>query len=100
MLEPGTYIISAKVAWKKWNEHECYLTVYGADKVAFKLMDRSIAEQFKQDMIWSYAEQRKNKINKHDYGDCNEPKIVRYTHYSINEGLGFLKIENGSTKTF
>lgn len=34
-LEPGVYALSAKVFWKNWNDHECFLTVYGVEKVAF-----------------------------------------------------------------
>lgn len=46
-LEKGTYLLSAKVVWSEWTDHECYLTAYGPERVSLEKADRAIAPQFK-----------------------------------------------------
>lgn len=54
-LEEGVYIISAKVFWKFWPDHDFVLTSYGPEKVQFINVNRDIAPLFKNNLIKSYS---------------------------------------------
>lgn len=54
-IEPGQYIISAKVVWKFWDDHEYVLTSYGPDHTSINPINRAIAPAFKDNLIKSYA---------------------------------------------
>lgn len=54
-LDEGEYIISAKVVWKFWEDHEFVLTSYGTDHTMIAPINRSIAPAFKEHLIRSYS---------------------------------------------
>lgn len=54
-FEKGTYVISAKVKWNNWTDHETFLTSYGIEKVVFEKAKREIAPKFKLDLINSFS---------------------------------------------
>jgi hypothetical protein len=56
-LEEGEYLISSKVWWKFWDNHEMIVTVYGINDTDMSPVNREIAPDFKLGMIRSYASQ-------------------------------------------
>ena len=56
-LQEGEYLISAKVWWKFWDNHEMIVTVYGTDYAKLSPVNRMIAPEFKAGLIRSYASQ-------------------------------------------
>lgn len=96
-LEPGTYLISAKVKWSNgWTDHECFFTVYGADKVTLEKVNRSIATQFKEEMMDSYCTINDGKGTMSTLDDYEIPDVTVEVYLSPEEGLGYTKITNNS----
>lgn len=98
-LEEGEYIISAKIKWKFWNDHEFVLTSYGTDHANIVPINRSIAPAFKEQMIKSYARMYEGtgKIKSYEkYGF----DAVCETNFSLDTGIGFVRMVNKSNKGF
>jgi hypothetical protein len=41
-LQPGTYILAAKVQWKLWPKHHFTISSYGPERVTFQRTDWNI----------------------------------------------------------
>jgi hypothetical protein len=92
-------MLSCKVVWNHFEEHECVVASYGPDNVKFRSYnDRSIAPKFKQHMIKSYAKQFPG--DRHHYEKLNIPEAYREVVFIIEHGIGYIKINNPSKKSF
>lgn len=98
-LEPGNYVISAKVIWGSWTDHECFLTSYGVEKVTFEKINRTIAPKFKQDLIESFSAINEENAEAGSMQEVGFAGIVTQTYFSIEEGIGFVKTINKTKHT-
>jgi hypothetical protein len=72
---------------------------YGPEHVKFRPhSDRSIASKFKLHMIKSYAQQFPG--DRYHYEKLNIPEAYREVVFSIDHGIGFIRVNNPSNKPF
>lgn len=94
-MDEGDYLISAKVWWKFWDNHEMIVTAYGTDYVNLSPVNRSIAPDFKAGLIRSYSSQfaGTGKVKSYDKYGFN---ATCETNFNIDTGIGFVRMVNNS----
>ena len=98
MEEGCEYIISAKFIWVFWEQHDGCVTAYGPDKVIFEKVDRSIAPEFKKEMIEGFF--KKNRGKTKDYNKTGAIGSYSETFFSLEKGIGYYFITNPHQKSF
>lgn len=98
-LEVGDYLISCKVEWKFWDNHEMIVTSYGTDHTNMSPVNRAIAPEFKAGLIRSYVSQfaGTGKIKSYEKYGFN---ATCETNFNIDTGIGFVRMVNNSEKGF
>jgi hypothetical protein len=98
-LEKGTYVLSAKVFWNE-EEHECCLTAYGPDRVAFEKTDRAIAPRFKEEVIGSFARTMRSSAAVSSFESYGYRNVLQEVLMSLPCGMGYIKTVNKSAREF
>lgn len=93
-LEPGNYIIAARVKWTLWQKHHFTLSSYGPERVMFKKMEKWDVHIL-SDFIESKAKLGFGK--KSFYDNANILKRMLFSH---EEGFGFVLINNQENAIF
>ena len=98
-LAQGEYMLSCKVIWVNFEEHECVIASYGPSAAKFAAhRDRSITTKFKSQMIKSYASMFSG--DKYHYEKLNIAEAYREVLSNIEHGLGFSRVNNPTKKPF
>lgn len=84
--------------WGNQNPKPIILTSYGSEKVDFEDLDNSIAPIFKKAMIKSFAQKFTGKVKKYD--KLKIPEATNESFFSIEHGLGYVKLKNPSARWF
>ena len=92
-LSKGQFIVSAKVDWQLWESHEFVMTTYGQGSTEIAYVDRTIASDFDQQMVESYALnfEGTGAIKRFDKDQLN---ATLETNFSKERGVGFMKMTN------
>lgn len=92
-------MLSCKVVWNNFEEHECVVASYGPSTVRFFAQkDRSISTRFKNEMIKTYVPQFPGE--KYHYEKLNIPEAYREMIFNIEHGIGYIHVNNPSKKPF
>lgn len=91
-------MVATKVEWENRPVKHCCLTTYGPDKVDFEKEDRTIAPLFEKSLIESYSKKNSGKLK--TYERLKIPEATNETSFSIDTGIGYMKVKNPSDRWF
>ena len=97
-LTPGFYYVAVKVDWGAKQPRSIVLTSYGCERVEFEDLDASIAPLFKKEMVRSFSNKAKGKVKK--YEKLKLPEATNESYFSIEEGIGYIKVKNPTNRWF